>query len=81
MGSKVTNDDIVLRCTDLKKNYRLGDVIVPALRGLSLKVTRGQMLSIMGPSGCGKTTLLNLLGGLDQPTEGMVELEGKNIAK
>ncbi|MFW9928240.1 MAG: ABC transporter ATP-binding protein [Candidatus Thorarchaeota archaeon] len=85
MNSSVTNsssvNEIVLKCTDLKKNYKMGDVVVPALRGLSLDVSKGQMIAIMGPSGCGKTTLLNLLGGLDQPSEGNVEVGGKNIAR
>ena len=80
METSKKGHDIVLNCKNLKKNYKLGDVIVPALRGLDLEVFRGQMISIMGPSGCGKTTLLNLLGGLDQPSEGTVNLEKRDIA-
>lgn len=80
MDSSKNTDNIVLRCINLKKNYKLGDVVVQALRGLSLDLKRGQMISIMGPSGCGKTTLLNLLGGLDMPTEGTVELDGRNLS-
>ena len=81
MNSSKNRNQSILKCIDLKKNYKLGDIIVPVLRGLSLRVSRGQMISIMGPSGSGKTTLFNLIGGLDHPTEGKIELEGKNLAK
>ncbi|OLS19469.1 MAG: putative ABC transporter ATP-binding protein [Candidatus Heimdallarchaeota archaeon LC_3] len=80
METSKKGHDIVLNCSNLIKNYKLGGVIVPALRGMDLEVSRGQMISIMGPSGCGKTTLLNLLGGLDQPSEGTVKLEDRDIA-
>ena len=75
------NDESVLRCTALKKDYKLGEVMIPALRGIDLAIKRGSLVGIMGPSGCGKTTLLNLLGGLDRPTSGKVEIENKDIAK
>ncbi len=58
----------------LVKAYRLGKVEVQALRGLSLKVEAGRMVSIIGPSGSGKTTLLNILGGLDRATAGVVQV-------
>ena len=60
------------------KNYPLGKVVVQALRGVSLDVTEGEFLSIAGPSGSGKTTLLNLIGCVDTPTEGTVEVAGQN---
>jgi putative ABC transport system ATP-binding protein len=60
------------------KNYTLGKVVVPALRGVSLDVHEGEFLSIAGPSGSGKTTLLNLIGCVDKPTEGSVEVAGQN---
>jgi putative ABC transport system ATP-binding protein len=60
------------------KNYLLGKVVVPALRGVSLDVAEGEFLSIAGPSGSGKTTLLNLIGCVDTPTDGTVEVAGKN---
>ena len=60
------------------KNYLLGKVVVPALRGVSLDVAEGEFLSIAGPSGSGKTTLLNLIGCVDTPTDGVVEVAGKN---
>jgi putative ABC transport system ATP-binding protein len=63
---------------NVTKDYQLGKVTVPALRGVSLDVPRGEFLSIAGPSGSGKTTLLNLVGCVDVPTSGTVELDGQN---
>src|SRR3954454_23332702 len=63
------------------KNYTLGKVVVPALRGVSLDVHEGEFLSIAGPSGSGKTTLLNLIGCVDKPTEGTVEVAGQNTSQ
>ena len=58
------------------KNYTLGTFVVPALRGVSLDVEEGEFLAIAGPSGSGKTTLLNLIGCVDTPTQGTVEIAG-----
>jgi putative ABC transport system ATP-binding protein len=63
------------------KDYRLGKVTVPALRGVSLEVSEGAFLSIAGPSGSGKTTLLNLIGCVDTPTAGRVRVAGQNTAE
>jgi len=63
------------------KDYRLGKVVVPALRGVTLQVSQGEFLSIAGPSGSGKTTLLNLIGCVDTPTTGTVEVAGRSTAK
>lgn len=62
-----------------KKSYLAGDVIVPALRGISLRVEKGKFISFVGPSGSGKTTLLNLIGCLDKPTEGTVTVAGVEV--
>ncbi len=63
------------------KDYRLGKVVVPALRGVSLEVSQGEFLSIAGPSGSGKTTLLNLIGCVDTATTGRVEVAGRDTAE
>ncbi|MFQ5873524.1 MAG: ABC transporter ATP-binding protein [Dehalococcoidia bacterium] len=64
---------------DLIKVYRAGKSEVIALRGLDMKMTDGELVAVQGPSGCGKTTLLNLVGGIDRPTAGRVEVDGTNI--
>jgi len=71
----------VIRTENLTKNYKLGESIVHALRGVSLRINVGEFLSIMGPSGSGKTTLLNLLGALDIPTSGKVFLDGVDLTQ
>jgi putative ABC transport system ATP-binding protein len=63
----------------ITKNYRLGDVEVPVLKGIDLAIEEGEYLSIMGSSGSGKSTLMNILGCLDRPTDGHYVLEGKNL--
>ncbi len=62
----------VFRATGLTKIYRMGEVEVPALRGIDLELYRGELVVLLGPSGSGKSTLLNILGGLDTPTGGEV---------
>ncbi|MHA2237761.1 MAG: ABC transporter ATP-binding protein [Candidatus Hodarchaeales archaeon] len=75
------DQDIVVECKNLRKSYILGEVRVDALRGINMKIGRGEMVSIMGPSGCGKTTLLNIIGSLDNPSSGQVLIEGKDISR
>ena len=69
------------RVRGVTKRYALGATRVEALRGVSLEIGVGEMVAIAGPSGSGKTTLLNLLGGLDVPDEGEVELEGLDLGR
>ena len=71
--------ELVLAARDLRRDYRMGDEWVHAVRGVSLEVARGESLAIVGPSGCGKSTLLNLLGGIDRPTSGTVTIDGERI--
>jgi putative ABC transport system ATP-binding protein len=71
----------IVSVKDAVKNYTLGTVVVPALRGVTLDVVEGDFIAIAGPSGSGKTTLLNLIGCVDTPTSGTVEVEGKDTRR
>jgi len=71
----------IVSVKDAVKNYTLGNVVVPALRGVTLDVVEGDFIAIAGPSGSGKTTLLNLIGCVDTPTSGTVEVEGKDTRR
>jgi putative ABC transport system ATP-binding protein len=64
----------------IRKTYRVGDVEVAALRGISLHIKKGEFVALMGPSGCGKSTLMNLMGCLDTPSAGSYLLDGKELA-
>ena len=70
----------VLELRNVRRVYHQGEIEVRALNGVTLDVMQGEFLAIAGPSGSGKTTLLNVCGGLDQPDEGAVVLEGRDLA-
>ncbi len=71
----------VVAARDLVRRYGQGDTMVEALRGVSLDVPPGGLTAVMGPSGSGKSTLMHILAGLDQPTEGTVEVAGESITR
>jgi putative ABC transport system ATP-binding protein len=71
----------VIELKGTKKDYYQGKIVVPALRGIDLKIDKGEFISIAGPSGSGKTTLLNLIGCLDTPTQGTITFAGKDLSK
>ena len=70
----------ILVAEEVRKSYRMGEIVVEALRGVSLEIRRGEFTAIFGPSGSGKSTLLNILSGLDRPDEGKVLINGTDIS-
>jgi putative ABC transport system ATP-binding protein len=77
----VTTHEFIVRTKDLTKEYKMGDQIVRALRGVDLDVRRSEYLSIMGPSGSGKSTLFNMVGGLDKPSGGSCFIDEIDMAQ
>ena len=72
---------VIIKLEDVWKIYKLGELELPILKGVSLEIARGAFVVVLGPSGSGKSTLLNMIGCLDLPTKGRVFLEGNNISK
>lgn len=70
----------VIRLQNVKRYFLVGDFIVKALDGVSVEIPRGEFTSIMGPSGSGKSTMMNLIGCLDTPTSGLIDIDGENTA-
>ena len=72
---------LLLELRDITKEYRMGEGALPALRGVSLTVERGDYMAIMGPSGSGKSTLMNIMGCLDNPSSGTYRIAGQDVSR
>ncbi len=71
----------ILKTLELRRHYKMGQVVVRALDGVTMTVEQGRFLGLLGTSGSGKSTLLNLIGGLDRPTSGSLEVSGRSLAE
>lgn len=71
----------LVKLAGVKKSYKLGETLVPALRGVDLEIRAGEFTSVIGASGSGKSTLLNLVGCLDQPSEGSIKIAGQEVTR
>jgi putative ABC transport system ATP-binding protein len=77
----MANSDVVIRVIDVSKELRLGKITIHALREVNMDIRAGEIVSVVGPSGSGKSTLLGLIGGLDTPTSGIIEIDGVDITR
>jgi putative ABC transport system ATP-binding protein len=76
----MNNPDTVVRTVGLARRYKMGDTFVDALQGVDLEIGRGEFVALVGPSGSGKSTVLNLIGGLDRPSEGEIWIDGAELS-
>jgi len=81
MSTALQRRPAAVQVVDITKTYKVGSMEYPALRGVSFRIEKGELASIIGPSGSGKSTILNIVGALDRPTSGRVFIDGINIRK
>ncbi len=81
VSKQVDDQEFAVSLDNVSKIYHMGQIEVPALRDVNIKVPKGELVVILGPSGSGKTTLLNIIGGLDSPTSGQVVIGGVDISR
>ena len=77
----MNDNGYIIRCTNVTKTFTEGNYHVPVLQGVYLRIGKGEQIAIIGASGSGKSTLLHILGSLDTPTSGLVEIEGQDMAR
>src|SRR5258708_2864157 len=75
-----THTQTLLHVDHVSRDYRLGETVIRAVNDLSLEIASGEFLALLGSSGSGKSTLLNLMAGLDRPSSGSIQVQGKNLA-
>jgi putative ABC transport system ATP-binding protein len=75
------NDNFAIRVTDVSRHYQMGSETIRAVQGVSLNVRKAEFLALLGSSGSGKSTLLHLMAGLDRPTSGSIEAEGRSLSE
>jgi putative ABC transport system ATP-binding protein len=73
--------DVLLQLSDVRRTFTMGEVSVEVLKGVTLQIFRGDFMAVVGPSGSGKTTILNLIGGLDWPTEGTIAYKDRDLTR
>ena len=73
--------ETIVKLQGVKKDYGQGDIVVHALRGVDLEIEKGDMAAVAGPSGSGKSTMLNIISGLDSPTDGSIQVDGQDVTR
>ena len=81
MVAGIMRDQVIVRLQNVYKSYHLGQTLVPALRGVNLCLHKGEFAAVIGTSGSGKSTLLNMIGCIDDPDSGVIELDGVDIKR